>query len=190
MQGRGHGMAKKKPDPIIVSDDEVRALLDRYKCPVPFHQVRTRFLGSIASPDMDVSPIKVVQSLWGGELPAFESLDDAKELVGTLAMGLWNRLSRHQDRNSPFRLTRIQTTATRQGLATLAQMRLEEIDGFIEGLFGAEQALDFPERAHRGLNVLSEARPLFAGVGRCRLRREQARYRERTWRARSAKFRR
>jgi hypothetical protein len=33
-----------------VSDVEVRVLLDRYRCPVPFHAVRTRFLGDIASP--------------------------------------------------------------------------------------------------------------------------------------------
>jgi hypothetical protein len=26
-------------------------------------------------------------------------------------MGLWNRLTRHQDRDSPFRLTRIETAA-------------------------------------------------------------------------------
>jgi len=32
------------------SDAEVLALLKRYKCPTPFHEVRTRFLGSIASP--------------------------------------------------------------------------------------------------------------------------------------------
>ncbi len=157
-------MAKKTPDPITVSDDEVRQLLVRYKCPVPWHQMRTRFLGNIASPNMEVSPIKVVQSLWGGELPEFESLDDANELIGALVMGLWNRLSRHQDRNAPFRLTRIQTSATRQGLAELAQIRMEELDGFIDGLFGKEEALDIPERAQRGLDALSQMRALFAAV--------------------------
>ena len=34
------------------SDAEVIALLKRYKCPTPFHEVRTRFLGNIASPVM------------------------------------------------------------------------------------------------------------------------------------------
>jgi hypothetical protein len=154
----------KRVDAPLVNDDAVRALLERHKCPVPFHQVRTRFLGNVASPVMEVSPIKVVQGLWGGELPEFDSLDAANELIGALVMGLWNRLSWHQDRNSPFRLTRIQTTATRQGLAGLAQLRVEELDGFIEGLFGPKEALDFPERAHRGLSALSEMRALFAAV--------------------------
>ncbi len=44
-------MAKRRTPPTA-SDDQVRALLDRYHCPVPFHAVRTRFLGNIASPDM------------------------------------------------------------------------------------------------------------------------------------------
>jgi hypothetical protein len=146
------------------SDAEVRALLVRYRCPVPFHEVRTRFLGNIASPGMGVSPIKVVEGLWGGKLPEFETIDAANELVGALLVGLWNRLSRHQDRNAPFRLTRIETEATREGLATLAILRRQELEGFVEGLFGKEETLDFPERAHRGLGALSEMRALFEGT--------------------------
>jgi hypothetical protein len=154
----------KPPIPPTATDEEVRALLVRYRCPVPFHEVRTRFLGNIASPGMGASPIKVVESLWGGKLPEFETLDAANELIGALVMGLWNRLSRHQDRNAPFRLTRTETKATREGLAALARLRRQELDGFIEGLFGVEEALDFPERAHRGLGALAEMRALFAAT--------------------------
>jgi hypothetical protein len=105
-----------------------------------------------------------VESLWGGKLPEFETLDGANELIGALIMGLWNRLSSHQERSAPFRLTRVDPRATREGLAALALMRRQELDGFIEGLFGPEQALDFPERAHRGLGALSEMRVLFAAT--------------------------
>src|SRR3954468_21589736 len=150
--------------PPTATDDEVRALLVRYRCPVPFHEVRTRLLGNIASPGMGVSPIKVVEGLWGGKLPEFETIDAANELVGALVMGLWNRLSRHQDRNAPFRLTRIETEATREGLAALAMLRRQELEGFVEGLFGEEEALDFPKPAHRGLGVLSEMWALFEGT--------------------------
>jgi hypothetical protein len=114
----------------LVSDDQVRALLDRYQCPVPFHAVRTRFLGNIASP----------------------------------VMGLWNRLTRHQDRNAPFRLTRIKVPATREGLAGIARIRREEVIGFIQGLFGKEQGLALPERARGALEALAEAGGLFTGV--------------------------
>ena len=133
--------------PAGASDEQVRALLDRYQCPVAFHEVRTRFLGNIATPSMVASPIKMIQDLWGGELPVFGSIDAANELIGALIMGLWNRLTRHQDRNTPFRLNRIETAATREGLADLSRMRVQEIDGFVAGLFGREDRIDLPERA-------------------------------------------
>ena len=153
-----------RADPSPASDEQVRALLERYKCPVPFHEVRTRFLGNIASPVMSASPIKVVEDLWGGELPPFDNIDEANELIGAFVMGLWNRLTRHQDRASAFRLMRVDTASTREGLAALALMRRQELDGFIEGLFGREEMVDLPKRAHRGLDELGEMRALFEAV--------------------------
>jgi hypothetical protein len=97
-------------------------------------------------------------------LPELETIDDANELVGALVAGLWNRLTRHQERAAPFRLTHTEPAATREGLAALALMRRQELDGFIEGLFGREEEVDFPERAHRGLDSLGEMRALFAAV--------------------------
>jgi hypothetical protein len=92
---------------------------------VPFHEVRTRFLGNVATPAMSASPIKMVEGLWGGELPVFDTIDATNELIGALVMGLWNRLTRHQERNAPFRLTRLDIAATWEGLATLALIRRE-----------------------------------------------------------------
>jgi len=154
----------KRIDPPPVTDDQIRRLLDRYNCPVPFYEVRTRFLGNIATPLMSVSPISLVQGLWGGELPTFDSPEDANELVGALIMGLWNRLTRHQDRSAPFRLVRIETKPTRQDLSALAQMRQQELDGFTEGLFGGEEVVDLPERAHRALDHLAQIRAFFVGL--------------------------
>jgi hypothetical protein len=51
---------------------------------VPFHEVRTRFLGNIASPIMGASPMKELESLWGGELPEFENIEAANELIGAV----------------------------------------------------------------------------------------------------------
>jgi hypothetical protein len=79
-------------------------------------------------------------------------------------MGLWNQLTKHQDRKAPFRLTRSSIAPTREGLATLALMRRQELDGFFEGLFGQEEVVDVPERAHRGLDSLADMRALFAAT--------------------------
>src|SRR5919202_3117134 len=146
------------------SDDQIRALLERYRYPVPFHEVRTRFLGSIASPVRAASTLETVKGLWGGELPEFENLDAVNELVGALVMGLWNRLTRHQDRNTPFRLLRFAVPETREGLGRLAEVRRQELDGFIEGLFGTAESLDLPERAHQALNSLAELRAMFEAI--------------------------
>ena len=135
-------------------------MLERYHCPVPFHAVRTRFLGNIASPDMQNSPIKMVEALWGGALPTFDNLDAANELIGALVMGLSNQLTRHQERSAPFRLTRMDVPATREGMAKLALVRREELEGFVEGLFGDKESLDLPERAHKALGTLAEIRAM------------------------------
>ena len=122
-----------RPPLSAVDDNEVRALLMRYQCPVPFHAVRTRFLGNIASPILSASPLDAVKALWGGELPEFNGLDALNELLRVLVMGLWNRLARHQERNTPFRLMRVDVPATREGLTEIALIRRDELDGFVEG---------------------------------------------------------
>jgi hypothetical protein len=142
----------------------VRDLLDKHACPVPYHEVRTRFLGNIASPELTVSPMRVVEGLWDGELPVFDSLDDANELIGALVQGLWNDLTKHQKRSQPFRLTRLNLEASAENLARFAQVRRQELEGFVEGLFGDQDRIDLPERAHRALGHLSELRAMMAGM--------------------------
>jgi hypothetical protein len=131
---------------------------------MPFHVVRTRVLGNIASPDMTASPMDTLAGLCGGELPAIDNLDALNELLRVLLMGLWNRLARHQNRNAPFRMIRIDAPETREGLANIAAIRREEVIGFIEGMFGKEQGLVLPERARRALEALAEAGGLLRGV--------------------------
>jgi hypothetical protein len=59
---RDGDVTKLKPSPTG-TDDQVRALLRRYHCTVPFHTVRTRFLGNIATPAMQASPLETVSAL-------------------------------------------------------------------------------------------------------------------------------
>ena len=42
------------------TDKDVQSLLLRLRCPTPLHVLRTLFLGHIASPRMDVSPMAPV----------------------------------------------------------------------------------------------------------------------------------
>jgi hypothetical protein len=155
---------KKPVRPQSISDEQIRGLLKRYACPVPFHEIRPRFLGKLASPAINASPMEVVKGLWSGDLPEFESVEAANELIGALVVGLWNQLARHQERSAPFRLTRLTTAATPQGMENLGRMRRQELDGFVEGFFGSKDILDIPDRAHRGIDTLGKIRALFASV--------------------------
>ena len=95
----------KQPSLKYVGDKRIRNLLARYACPVPFHAVRTRLLGNIATPRLDASPVQTVKDLWGGELPEFDDMD-AVNLLFQDMMSLWNSLAKHQSRSKPFKLSR------------------------------------------------------------------------------------
>jgi hypothetical protein len=72
--------------------------------------------------------------------------------------------SRRQSCRLPRSKLRMEAVPTRAGLAALAQMRRQELDGFIEGLFGHEKMIDLPKRVHRGLDDLGHMRALFEAV--------------------------
>src|SRR3546814_10165368 len=75
----------------------------------------------------------------------FDSIEEVNELLDTLVQGLWNDLTRHQKRSQPFRLTRPSTEPTAVDLGQYGLVRLQELDGFIEGLFNGEDVIDLPE---------------------------------------------
>ena len=79
-------------------------------------------------------------------------------------MGLWNGLTRHQERSKPFRLIRVEIPQGREGLAQIALICREELSGFVDGLFGTAQTIELPERARRALDALSELHAIFDGL--------------------------
>jgi len=154
----------KKPRLAPTEEKRILKLLRDNDCPVPYHEVRTRFMGNIASPDMTASPMRMIQDLWGGELPEFETEADANDLITALMQGLWNNLTRHQKRIDPFRLSRVKSDPNLSHLAKLSQRRRQELDGFVEGLFNGQDEIDLPEKAHVALGVLGEIWGMFAGI--------------------------
>ena len=142
----------------------VVALLEKHACPVPYHEVRTRFLGNIATPNEVASPIQTVKNLWGGEFPVFGSMEELNELIDVLINGLWNELTQHQKRSRPFKLARISLEPSSEHLEQFGRVRRQELDGFVEGLFGGEEGIDLPERAHDAVGILSELRAMMIGL--------------------------
>jgi hypothetical protein len=155
----GVTMAGKAP-----SERTVRALLDKYGCAVPYHEVRTRFLGNIASPIQCTSPMPVIKDLWGGKLPAFDNIEALNELLDALVNGLWNDLTRHQKPDQRFYLTSAPKEPNAENLGQYGLIRLQELEGFIHGLFNGKETIDLPERAHRAVKQLSELRAMMGGI--------------------------
>lgn len=146
-----------------VGDARVRKLLREYGCPTPFHAVRTRLLGNIATPRLDASPLQVIQKLWGDELPEFEDVGGANALFQAM-MTLWNHLAKHQSQSKPFRLVREPSKIARDNLLELCRTRTEEIEGFVDGLFGNDESVDLPERAVEGTEQLGKINAMLHGV--------------------------
>lgn len=153
----------KKPPIKYVGDKRVRDLLARYACPIPFHAVRTRLLGNIASPRLDASPVQTIKDLWGGELPEFDDMDAVNLLFQDL-MSLWNNLAKHQSRSKPFKLSREVSGSTDDDLRILCEVRTEELEGFVDGLFGADEELDLIERAVEGMEQIEGINATIRGV--------------------------
>ena len=153
----------KKPSLKYVGDQSVRTLLARYACPIPFHAVRTRFLGNIATPKLDASPVQTIKSLWGGELPEFDDMVAVNELFEAL-MSLWNVLAKHQSSTKPYRLARMAATPDPDDLRRLCRTRTEELESFVDGLFGDEEVIDLPERANEALDKLGEINAMMHGI--------------------------
>lgn len=155
----------KKPKNKSSDASSVKALLVQYSCPIPYHQVRARFMGNIATPDIAASPMQEIQRIWNNDLPTFESKAEADEFFGVLIQGLWNGLSSHQKRTDPFKLGRIATApASLEYLNKFSRVRREELEGFVDGLFGDKEELDLPESAHKAVSILGEMRSIFAAT--------------------------
>jgi len=158
-------MSPSKPaGPGTTTDREVRALLERHKCPTPYPVVRALMLGSISSPRLDVSPLVTLAQIWGGELPEFASQEEVEEVTRVLVHGLWNQLADHQRSRNPFRLARFEVTPTRVALHDLALLRAQEVEGFVDGLFGSEDEMVLPQKAHEAVQLLAELCSMFDGA--------------------------
>lgn len=121
-------------------------------------------MGDIASPRLNASPLGALARIWGGELPVFESEQELQELVSTLVQGLWNRLADHQSLRDPFRLTRFEVQSTRRALRHMAVVREQELKGFVDGLFGPDEEMLLPQKAHDAVGALSDLYAMFSGA--------------------------
>jgi hypothetical protein len=109
-------------------------------------------------------PLNDVSSLWGGELPAVSSLEEVDAFVTTLIKGLWTPLAQTGLLQEAFELVPFTDEVTGPSLQHLCQIRLEEIQGFLDGFFQGLSELNLPAEASTCLDSLSELEEFFANL--------------------------
>ena len=155
---------RKAPPPALYAD--VRRLLKKYDCPLPLHQIRAQFMGAITSPVDTVNPSREIQTLWGGHAPSFASMAAANEFMQVLVMGLWNHVARHFGSHEPFALIDNTSEPTEKGIKDHAQVRFEEIQGFLEGFFQGQDSVHLSDDIADCLDVLDDLIAMFGGIAR------------------------
>lgn len=136
-------------------DAAFQRLLQKYECPTPFHVVRMRFLGEIASLDFGASPIKTIESLWDGDLPVFDGDKEASTFFQAM-MSMWNRMARHQD-GVLVKLLKPKKLREWDDIAAALRMRANEIrDGFLMGFLGNDEEQPLPKSLEDVIYPLSK----------------------------------
>jgi hypothetical protein len=164
----GHALMPEQKSEYV-GDDALKRLLRRYRCPAPFHVVRMRFWGAIASPSPDVSFIPIIQRLWSNGQPEFATARDVNAFLQQMK-SLWNELTRYQDGSPKLELAKIGPIDTPRGLHAAAKLRVEELyDGILEGFTDGKTELDVPpgtaaivHSVEKAIEVLATIRNTFA----------------------------
>ncbi len=135
----------------------VQSLLSEHQCPYQFHEVRTAFMGAIASPYV-VDPIFELNALWDGEFPELDSQEKLDEVTKTFLEDFWGLLAEHGSENAvlPFMLTPLEKATSLEEIKTHARLRGEELDAFLTGFFQDQESLELDEEVGESLDILEE----------------------------------
>jgi len=117
-------------------DEKMKALLAQYRPDISFAEMRAATAGAVLTVET-VQPSQLFSHLFGSEdeRPGFENLDAAKDWFSCM-MGLWNELTKHQEKNHPFLFSEwpTQFSGGNEELLQFAISREKEVEHFLWGL--------------------------------------------------------
>lgn len=147
-------------------ENRIRDLLRQHGCPMSYHKVRTRMLGAMARPDLAMNPAAVITALWGQEPLRFVTPEHSAEFYRTLESGLWQELLKHKEPDVPFKGVQMPLDPSVANLEVFGMVRMQEIEGFVEGLFNNEEEARLPMRAYDAIMHLGDIRSTMFGLAR------------------------
>lgn len=117
-------------------DTKVEELLALYRPGLSFSEMRAATAGAVLAVET-VQPSQLFAHLFGdeSERPRFEDMDAAKTWFACM-MGLWNELTKHQEKASPFLFSDwpAQIPGGNEELLRRAAAREKEVEQFLWGL--------------------------------------------------------
>lgn len=150
--------------PDYSGDAAFGRLLAELSCPMPVHQVKALVMGCVSAPGL-TKPGDLIMALWGGQGPNFDSEEQAATFAGNL-LGLWNEMASYGDERR-YRLAPLALPVTSSELAHYAEVRREEILGFVRGLeLGPPDQQEPRPRAMEAFKTLAEADNFLEGFQR------------------------
>lgn len=145
---------------------EIGALLHKYQCPLSYHAVRTRILGSLARYDSVACPLSVILRFWDGAFPDLANFSQAHDVYQALGVTLWQELSKHRLSHEPFKSLEMSLTPLSTNLDVSGMVRVQEIEGFIAGIFDDGEETELPWPAFEAVTHLGDIRTTFFGLSK------------------------
>jgi hypothetical protein len=147
-----------------IGDAAFVRLLGYYNCPTPFHVVKMRILGGIASPNKNLAPIMVFSSFWTENTePKLQTKKEA-EIFFSSFMGLWDKMAKCQT-VSKVKLTNFSRPINSLQLQKILLTRTEEVDfGFVEGFWGGLSNVDIPQIVGQLIDSISETAEVYSDM--------------------------
>lgn len=146
-------------------NQHVQALLSELNCPYKFHEVRSSFMGAIASPYV-VDPLFELNALWDGEFPKVESQEKLDKITKIFLEDFWDALATHatDKASQPFSLTSLDKAKSLGELKTHALLHGEEIDAFLNGFYQDQENLELDEDLGESLDILDELLQMYTDL--------------------------
>lgn len=147
------------PTPTDPTDRHLHALLQRSGSSLPIHIARARLLGTLASAEDRRLSLQAYAELCGDCRPT-QPPAAARQPSTASVESIAEQLAQSVAAGKSFRLYPVAAKATRASLAHLALVRREEIDAFVDGLFGSCDYIDIDRSAERALDTMAQIRAL------------------------------
>jgi len=152
-----------KSENKYIGDDNFIKFLEHYNCELPLEVIKMRFTGAICSPNLELRPADIINSLWNkGKEPRLQTQKEA-DLFFKFFMGLWDKIFEEVQFNK-LALSK-QQLEEKEDIEKYCIMRYNEVEnGFVEGFWGGKSDLKIPAYIAKLIDSLADLSKIYADM--------------------------